>query len=348
MLFGFDISSISLWVGSEVYRDYFGADSSTQGGITASMSGGSLVGALIAGWIADRWGRRGALMLAAAVFIVGSILQATAQNVGHLIAGRIVNGFSIGITSSQVIVYLSELAPASKRGGIVGIQQWAIEWGILIMYLISYACSQTINNTTAFRIAWGVQAIPALVLLPAAYFFPESPRWLASHDRWEEAHEVLANLHGKGNRQDPVVMAELEEVREAARVAALSKDIGYLGLFTPKVIKQTMVGVSVQVWQQMLGGNVALYYLVYLLNMAGMVSFHRDLEIWEARLTLVDWKCCLDVQHHSICHLPRYHRRYSAFHRPPEPSLASDQRRHRLLHHPLHHWCNHGHKRLPC
>ena len=140
------------------------------------------------------------------------------------------------------------------------------------MYLISYACSVTIKNPNSFRIAWGIQAIPAAILLPAVYFFPESPRWLASHDRWEEAHEVLACLHAKGDRNDPVVIAELEEVKEAVRVAQESKDIGYLGLFGPKVWKQTVVGVSVQIWQQLLGGNIMLYYLVYIFQMAGLVS----------------------------------------------------------------------------
>jgi MFS family permease len=271
-LFGFDVSSMSAWIANESYLEFFGhPDSTTQGGITASMSGGSLVGALIAGWIADKWGRRGALMVASIVFIIGSVLQCSAQNVGHLIGGRVVSGFAIGITSSQVIVYLSELAPASKRGSIVGIQQWAIEWGILIMYLISYACSVTIHSPRAFRIAWGIQAIPAAILLVAVFFFPESPRWLANHDRWEEALHVLANLHAKGNRDDPVVIAEFDEVKEAVRVAQESKDIGYLGLFGPKVWKQTVVGVSVQIWQQLLGGNIMLYYLVYIFQMAGLV-----------------------------------------------------------------------------
>lgn len=140
------------------------------------------------------------------------------------------------------------------------------------MYLISYGCSVSIPTAKAFRIAWGIQAVPGVVLFVALFFFPESPRWLANHDRWEEAHYVLANLHAKGDHSDPVVIAELEEVREAVRVAAESKDIGYLGLFAPGVWKRTLVGVSVQVWQQLLGGNVMLYYLTYIFSMAGMVS----------------------------------------------------------------------------
>lgn len=129
-LFGFDISSMSAWIGSDQYLDYFGHPGSTeQGGITASMSAGSFVGALLAGLLADRLGRREALKVASVVWIVGAVLQCSAQNVAHLIVGRVVSGFAIGITSSQALVYLAELAPSRIRGRIVGIQQWSIEWG---------------------------------------------------------------------------------------------------------------------------------------------------------------------------------------------------------------------------
>ncbi|KAG5982300.1 hypothetical protein E4U55_002072 [Claviceps digitariae] len=271
MLFGFDISSMSAWIGSEQYLNYFHRPGSTeQGGITASMSAGSFTGALLAGWLADRFGRRGALKTASVIWIVGAVLQCSAQNVGHLMVGRVVSGLSIGITSSQVLVYLAELAPSQIRGRIVGIQQWAIEWGILIMYLISYACSVSIDGPAAFRIAWGVQAIPGFVLFFALFFFPESPRWLASKDKWEECHYVLASLHARGNLSDPTVLAELEEVRQAVRLMTESKNVGYLGLFAPGVRKRTLVGVSVQIWQQLLGGNVMLYYLIYVFEMAGL------------------------------------------------------------------------------
>lgn len=263
MLFGFDISSMSAWIIAPQYLDYFDTPGSAlQGGITASMSGGSLVGAIAAGFIADPLGRKGSLQVASVIWMIGAALQSSAQNVPHLIVGRVVSGFSIGITSSQCCVYLAELAPGSIRGRIVGIQQWAIEWGILIMYLISYACAMTIpGSPSAWRIAWGVQAIPGAILLASLFFFPESPRWLASRDRWEEVHEILAHLHAKGDRHDPVVLAELEEVKDAARVAHEASDISFFGLFGPGIWKRTLVGCSVQIWQQLYGGNVQLYYL---------------------------------------------------------------------------------------
>lgn len=178
----------------------------------------------------------------------------------------------MGITSSQVCVYLAELAPARIRGRIVGIQQWAIEWGILIMYLVSYGCSEGVHSPAAFRIAWGVQAVPGLILAVALLFFPESPRWLASKERWEESLDTLALLHGHGDRNHPEVQVEWEEVQEAVRIAREAKDVSLFALFGPRVWKRTMCGVSVQVWQQLLGGNVAMYYVVYIFQMANMVG----------------------------------------------------------------------------
>lgn len=200
------------------------------------MSAGSFIGALCAGFIADKWGRRYALMGAAVVWIIGAAIQCSSQNVGHLIAGRIISGLSVGVTSSQVCVYLAELAPGRIRGRIVGIQQWAIEWGILIMFLIAYGCT-SVAGPAAFRIAWGVQAIPGFILFGALIFFPESPRWLAGQERWEECLGVLAAIHAKGNRDDPVVQAEYLEVQEAVRVMQEAKGVGFLELFGPKVWK---------------------------------------------------------------------------------------------------------------
>ncbi|KAJ5414737.1 High-affinity glucose transporter [Penicillium cosmopolitanum] len=284
-LFGFDVSSMSAWIGIDTYTEFFGnPDSNLQGGITASMSAGSFVGSIAAGWLSDYLGRRGALMVASLVWIVGAMVQCSAQNVTHLVAGRVVSGLAVGVTSSQTCVYLSELAPAKIRGRIVGIQQWAIEWGILIMYLIAYGCSIGVAGPAAFRICWGIQAVPGLILFIALFFFPESPRWLAGKERWEEALETLALIHGNGDRNDPVVQVEFEEVQEAARIAHQAKDISFLALFGPRIWKRTMCGMSVQMWQQLLGGNVAMYYVVYIFEMAGMTG---NTTLWSSAIQYV-------------------------------------------------------------
>jgi MFS family permease len=218
------------------------------------MSAGSFIGALCAGFIADKWGRRYALMGASIVWVIGAAIQCSTQNVGQLIAGRIISGLSIGITSSQVCVYLAELAPARIRGRIVGIQQWAIEWGILIMFLVAWGCT-TVEGPAAFRIAWGVQAVPGFVLFGALIFFPESPRWLAAQERREECLDVLAAINAKGDRDNPLVQAEYMEVQEAVRIMHESEGVSFLELFGPKIWKRTACGCTVQMWQQLVGGN---------------------------------------------------------------------------------------------
>ena len=115
-----------------------------------------------------------------------------------LIAGRIINGICVGITSSQVPVYLAEIARKEKRGSIIVIQQLAIEWGILFMYFIGYGCS-FIAGTASFRTAWGIQFVPAVCLMIGVPFLPRSPRWLAKVGRTSAAISTLAKIqaHGK-------------------------------------------------------------------------------------------------------------------------------------------------------
>jgi MFS family permease len=98
------------------------------------MPGGSFLGALVSGYLTDKLGRRLSIMVGCLIWVIGSIISCASQNIGMLIAGRLINGFAVGICSAQVPVYVSELAPPEKRGRVVGSQQWAITWGILIMY----------------------------------------------------------------------------------------------------------------------------------------------------------------------------------------------------------------------
>lgn len=93
------------------------------------MPGGSFCGALISGYLTDKLGRKGAIQIGSIVWIIGSIISCASQNIAMLIVGRFINGISVGICSAQVPVYVTELAPPSKRGRVVGAQQWAITWG---------------------------------------------------------------------------------------------------------------------------------------------------------------------------------------------------------------------------
>ncbi|KAB8360753.1 hypothetical protein FH972_024487 [Carpinus fangiana] len=275
-LFGFDISSMSAIIGTNQYKCYFnqgeipcqGPNPGPQGGITAAMPGGSWLGSLISGILTDRLGRKKAVQVACTLWVIGSIIVCASQNIGMLVAGRLINGLCVGIASAQVPVYISELAPPTKRGRLVGAQQWAITWGILIMFYISYGTS-FIDGVAAFRIPWGLQMIPAIILFFGLFFVPESPRWLARKGRWEEVKAIIVLVHGKGDPSAPVVEYEMNEIKEMVEFEKANSDVTYLDLFKPNMIHRTHIGLFMQIWSQLTGMNVMMYYINYIFLMAG-------------------------------------------------------------------------------
>lgn len=261
MLFGFDISSISAIIITDQYVEYFDNPSGLwQGGIGAALAGGSIVGSACAGFISDRIGRRDSIAFACLWWIAGVAVQVSTHSKGQLIVGRVLSGVCVGITSSQVPVYLAEIARKDKRGSLIVIQQLAIEIGILIMYFIGYGCSFIPGETASFRVAWGIQWVPCIVLLIGLPFLPRSPRWLAKVGRTEEAVTILANIQAGGDKTDPYVVAEWEEITTvlAAEREALP---GWRRFVKNGMWRRTFAGFSVQAWQQLSGANVMTYYL---------------------------------------------------------------------------------------
>lgn len=272
MMFGFDISSMSSMIGTQVYKDYFDSpDSLTQGGITASMAGGSLLGSLISPNFSDAYGRKVSMHVCSALWIIGAILQCAAQDQAMLIVGRVISGMGIGFGSSSAPVYCAEVAPPKIRGLISGLFQFSVTIGIMILFFIGYGC-HFINGAAAFRVTWGLQIVPGLVLLVGLFFVPESPRWLANHDRWDETRTIVANIAANGDIEDEQVIFQLDEIKEQVLIDEAAKNFSYKDLFRKKTLPKTIVGVSAQMWQQLCGMNVMMYYIVYIFNMAGFTG----------------------------------------------------------------------------
>lgn len=252
MLFGFDISSMSAIIGTNQYVEFFDDPHGiVQGAIGSALAAGSVIGGLFAGPLSDKFGRRDAIFIACLFWLVGTAVQVGVNGFGMLIAGRVINGICVGITSSQVPVYLAEIAKKEKRGSIIVIQQLAIEWGILFMYFIGYGCS-FIAGPASFRTAWGIQFVPAAILMLGTPFLPRSPRWLAKVGRTKQAIEVLAKIQAHGNIDDPLVVAEWEEITTVLQ-AEREAPSGWRKFIKNGMWRRTLAGTSVQAWQQLSG-----------------------------------------------------------------------------------------------
>ncbi|KAI5961207.1 uncharacterized protein KGF55_004132 [Candida pseudojiufengensis] len=269
LMFGFDISSMSAFIGSNPYGNYFnhpGAD--MQGFITGSMGIGSFFGSLLSSFVSEPFGRRLSLIICSLLWMIGAAIQSSAQNVAQLIIGRIISGFGIGFGSSVAPIYGAEISPRTRRGTVNGLFQFAVTVGIMIMFYICFGVGQ-INGVASFRIGWGIQIVPGLILFFGCFFIPESPRWLAKQGRWEQAEQIVANVQAHGNAEDTNVLIELAEIKEQLLIHEEAKSVGYATLFKKKFIVRTFTAIFSQIWQQLTGMNVMMYYIVYIFQMAG-------------------------------------------------------------------------------
>lgn len=269
LLFGFDISSMSAFISTVPYREFFDApDSLLQGVITALMAIGSVFGSILAAFISEPFGRRSSLIVCGTLWIIGAIIQLSCRSVGQLIGGRVVSGFGVGFGTAAAPVLVAELCPRKLRGRVGGLFQVSVTIGILVMFLISYGCAH-IDSTTSFRVAWALQIIPGALLILGCFFIPESPRWLAKQGLWEEGEEIVAKIQAKGDRSNADVLIEVSEIKEQILMEKDARAFTYMDLFLKKYINRTITAMFGQIWQQLTGMNVMMYYIVYIFQMAG-------------------------------------------------------------------------------
>ncbi|KAF9289850.1 hypothetical protein BGZ74_000654 [Mortierella antarctica] len=182
--------------------------------IVSILSAGTFCGALIAGDLADYFGRRFTIILGCAVFIVGVALQTASAGLVLLVVGRAVAGLGVGFVSAVIILYMSEIAPKKVRGAIVSGYQFCITIGLLLAACVSYG-TENFENSGSYRIPIGLQMLWALILGIGLIFLPESPRYFIKKGKVEEARKALGRVRG----QDPnshYVEAELNEIRTGA------------------------------------------------------------------------------------------------------------------------------------
>ncbi|HUN33481.1 MAG TPA: sugar porter family MFS transporter [Trebonia sp.] len=254
LLFGYDTGVVS---GALLFlkKDFGGLSSFQQELVTSLLLVGAAIGALAAGRVADRIGRRPTVMITALVFIVGVLLAALTPTYPLLLIARVIIGLAVGSASATVPLYIGEIVPPRVRGGLVSLNQLAITAGILVSYLIDYGLSSGGN----WRLMFGLAVIPAAALLAGMFFQRESPHWLIRQGREDEARAVLGQLRDSGD-----IEAEISEVREIAQ-----RQGGTRELLSRNVRPLLYVGVLLAVFQQITGINTVIYYAPSLLQGAG-------------------------------------------------------------------------------
>jgi len=258
LLFGFDTGIIS---GAILFiQEAFGLNTFMTEVVVSVVLLGALIGSLCSGRLVNQIGRRRALGIDAALFLLSTLCCAFAPSLPILLLGRFAVGLAIGVACYVAPLYISELAPARFRGGLVAINTIAVTGGILVSYLTSFFFS----TSELWRWMLGVGVFPAGALLIGAAFLPESPRWLIKCGQLSKAKEVLLKIRETSEEAE----AEFEMIKEAIK----QPQPYWKELFQPKMTKLLIIGVVLAAIQQLTGINTILYYAPLIFQRFGFES----------------------------------------------------------------------------
>jgi len=275
LLFGWD------WVviggAKPFFQRYFQLTSEAQIGWANSCAlVGCLVGALIAGALSDKFGRKRLLIIAALLFAATSLGNALANNFAIFIAWRMLGGVAIGLASNLSPMYIAEVAPAQVRGKLVAINQLTIVVGILLAQYINWflvrklpvgAPDEFIRNSWFGQQGWrwmfGLTAAPSLLFFLGMLVVPESPRWLAKNGKPERARGILTKIGG--DRYARAAIADIESTLASEEV----QRVRFTDLLEPRMRKVLVLGVVLAVFQQWCGINVIFNYAEEIFRAAG-------------------------------------------------------------------------------
>ncbi|HXH47748.1 MAG TPA: sugar porter family MFS transporter [Terriglobia bacterium] len=257
LLFGYDTSVIS---GAILFvRQQFQLTPVETEVAVSIVLAGAAIGAGFAGSFGDRYGRRPVLIVNAILFGVFAVLTGMANGLLLFLAARFVIGVAVGVASMLTPLYIAELAPPRIRGALVTLNQLAIVTGIVVAYYVDYLFSGSSNWRAMFISA----VIPSVILLVALIFLPESPRWLVTQEKSEDAFRILDRVESTEDAR-----RHLEELKVVTEVDKLR----FRDLFGGRFRKPLTIGVGLAIFQQITGVNAIIYYTPTILQMAGFRS----------------------------------------------------------------------------
>ena len=278
LLFGFDTAVIS--GAEEKLKALYALSSFGEGMIVAIATIGTILGAIVAGRLADHFGRKPVLFWIGILFGVGALATALAPT-PELVAGaggamtasssmpitffmvfRFLGGVGVGMSSVVAPIYTAEIAPARVRGRLVGLVQFNIVFGILLAYASNAIIREIAHEEVAWRWMLGVMAVPAVFFLLFLMAVPETPRWLFAHRREDEARAISARLTNSAEESE-------EQMKEIADQLAEDRAAGHVPFFTRRYRKVILMAFCIAMFNQLSGINAILYYAPKVMKLAG-------------------------------------------------------------------------------
>lgn len=263
LLFGYDTAVIA--AANEYLQVRFDLSEALQGWAAGSALVGCMIGASLAGFVSDRFGRKKAMVLSAVLFLVSAVGAAVPRNLVEFVIARILGGVGIGIASLICPLYISEVSPARVRGRLVSLNQFAIVFGMFVVYFVNAKVSALgdfqWNVAVGWRWMFAMGVVPALIFFGFVGTLPESPRWLMKRGRKDAATAILARVGGAEHAR--------REVGEIADALAHERQESLGQLLDPAMRRPLIIGIGLAILQQITGINIVMYFAPKIFSSAG-------------------------------------------------------------------------------
>ncbi|KAK9446910.1 general substrate transporter [Limtongia smithiae] len=267
-LFGYDQGVMSGIITGPYFLEYFDHPTRAQlGTMVAILEVGALISSLIVGRVGDIIGRRKTIFYGSIIFVIGGAFQSFSVGMDSMIIGRVVSGFGVGMLSTIVPVYQSEISPAHHRGRLACIEFTGNIIGYASSVWVDYFCS-FIESDLSWRVPLILQCFMGGLLCGGSLIIAETPRWLLDNDHDAEGIIVIANLHSDGNTEDPRAKQEFNEIKENVLIMRAEGERSYADMWR-KYKKRVLIAMSSQMFAQLNGINVISYYAPLVFEEAG-------------------------------------------------------------------------------
>lgn len=277
---GFDGSMMNGLQSLTQWSDYFGNPTGVRlGTMVNGVMFGTVISLLVASWLAEKLGRRWPIFIGSITILIGTILQAAAQNFGMFIAARWCIGFGLGLLQATSTLLLSEVAYPAHRGKITAIFEPTWPLGALVAAWVTYGTFK-IENDWAWRLPSLLQCVTSVFQGIIVLFGPESPRWLVGQGRREEALEMLIKYHGGGDRDSPLVEFEMAEIEATLEVEQLQRASSWLEFLRTRGNRRRLYIVATSGFcLQWAGNGLVSYFLPLVLDSVGITDSYTQLII---------------------------------------------------------------------